>query len=226
MRATSMPNERDELPGWTRCEKTGAPSARRVLDGSDVKVRHRTPVVGQGAQLVEVRRKEYHRRLFLEREQKLADRLCDRQAVERPGSASDLVDEQQRPLRAAAQDVRRFGHLQIERRLTRSEIVAGADAREDAVDDSEFHGFRRNERADLRHDRQQSGLAQVRRLTAHVRSGQKNEALFAGAQVQVVGDEVRVQHRLHNGMAAILDVDRAFGDEGRAHVASLRGALR
>src|SRR5579872_3805 len=26
MRATSMPNERDELPGSTRCEKTGAPS--------------------------------------------------------------------------------------------------------------------------------------------------------------------------------------------------------
>ena len=171
MRATSIPNERDELPGCTRCEKTGAPPRRGVLDRGDVVVGDEAPVFGQRAQLVKVRREKYHRRLLLESEQKLADRLRDREAVERAGAAADLVDQQQRPVRAASQDVRRFGHLQVERRLPRCEVVAGADAREDPVDGPERHCLCRHERADLRGNRQQADLPQIRRFSAHVRSG-------------------------------------------------------
>ncbi len=122
--------------------------------------------------------------MLVQAQQKLADRLRNRKTVDRSGSAADFIDEQQTALRAAPQDIRRFGHLKIKCRLTRCQIVAGADTREDPIDDAEFGGLGRDERANLRHDRQQRGLAQIRGLAAHIRAGKQNEAMLARAQMQ------------------------------------------
>ncbi len=51
------------------------------------------------------------------------------------------------------------------------------------------HARRRYERADLRHNREQAGLTQVRRFPAHIRTGEQNEAALGLAQVEIVGHE-------------------------------------
>jgi hypothetical protein len=65
-----------------------------VFHGSDVVVRNDGPMFGERAKLVEVRRKQHERRLFFETDQELADRLRDRQTIERSGSAAHFVDQE------------------------------------------------------------------------------------------------------------------------------------
>ena len=107
-----------------------------------MEVRDQRPALGERDELVEVRREQRHRRARLALEQVLADRLRDREPVDRARAAADLVDQQQAAVGRAAQDVRRFRHLDVERRLSRREVVAGADAREDAIDDAELRAAR------------------------------------------------------------------------------------
>ncbi len=143
-----------------------------------------------------------------------------------PGPAPHLVDQQQRAPRAAPQDIRRLGHLHVERRLPRREIVAGTDARKDAIDGPELHRLRRNERADLRHDRQQAGLPQIRGLATHVRARQQHETPLADAHVEIVRHELGVEDRLHHGVTPVFDGDEALIAELGPHVAAFGGALR
>ena len=174
-----MPNERELLPGRTRCEKTGAP-ARAVFSTA---VMWKFATSGQcSASATSSWKWVANSTIGAVRfalEQILADRLRDRKPVDRAGAAPDLVDQQQAALRRAAQDVRRLGHLDVEGRLSRGQVVARADAREDAVDDAERRRLGGHERADLREDHDQRGLAQVGRLAAHVRPGQQDEARAA-----------------------------------------------
>ena len=83
-----------------------------------------------------------------------------------------------------------------------------------------------HERADLRQDHEQRGLAQIRRFAAHVGTGQHDEAVVAFVQVHVVGNERRAEQRFDDRMAAVDDVDRGVFDERRPHVRPLRCDLR
>ena len=56
-----------------------------------------------------------------------------RDAVVGAGAAADLVEDHQAARRRVVEDVRRLGHLHHERALAAAQLVAGADAREDAV---------------------------------------------------------------------------------------------
>ena len=99
------------------------------------------------------------------------------QAVIGGCAASDFVEQDQRARRRGVQNRRGFGHLDHEGRAASGQVVAGANAREDAVDDSEARGACRDEGAHLRHDHDQRGLAQIRALAAHVGAGQDDDVM-------------------------------------------------
>ena len=78
--------------------------------------------------------------------QVLGDRPGERDAVEGAGAAADLVEDHQAARRRVVEDVRRLGHLDHERALAAAQLVAGADAGEDPVDDADPRLLRRDER--------------------------------------------------------------------------------
>ncbi len=229
MRATSMPNEARRASRLHAVrEDRGAPSRGECFDGGDVEEFATTRQCSASAQSSWKCVANNTSGDCSSRPTKNSQIAC---AIARPsscpGSAAHLVDQEQGARGAPPQDVRRLSYLHVERRLARCEIVAGADSREDPVDDPERHRLRGNERADLCHDRQQAGLSQIGGFAAHIRPGQQNEAMLGRAEVKVVGHEVCVQHRLHYRVAApVFDCDDALLREYRAHVSAFGGTLR
>ena len=125
-------------------------------------------------------------RVFL---QMLDDSPGDAESVERRSAAADFVEQDQARRRGVIEDAGDFAHFDEERRTAAREIVGGADAREDAVDDREFCLPRGDEAAGLRHQRDQCGLAQVGGLAAHVRAGDQQKLLRLLIEVEIVGNE-------------------------------------
>ena len=117
------------------------------------------------------------------------------------------------------EDVAGLAHFDHEGRLPAREVVAGADAGEDAVDRAEFRLRRRDEAADVREQHDQCVLAHVRRLAAHVRTRDHEHASSALAivavQPQIVRLERFVAHRFHHRMAAAFDVQPCVVDQCR-----------
>ena len=62
------------------------------------------------------------------------DGPCQAQAVECARAAADFIQDDQAARGGVVEDVRRLAHFHHERRLAAGEVVAGADAGEDAVD--------------------------------------------------------------------------------------------
>ena len=90
--------------------------------------------------------------------------------------------------RRAIQDVRRLGHLDHERRAAAGEVVGGADARVDRIERPERRARRRHEHPAIREQRDDRRLAHVRRLAAHVRTGDDQQPP-RGVERDVVGNE-------------------------------------
>ena len=107
------------------------------------------------------------------------------------------------------QDAGDFAHFDEESGAAAREIVGGADAREDAVDDAGVSPARAGtKQPDLRHQRDQRGLAQVGGLAAHVRAGDEQELLRLLIEVEIVGNEALAalaQQFFDHGMAAADD---------------------
>src|SRR5260370_23216761 len=121
--------------------------------------------------------------------QMLDDGPSDGEAVERGGAAANLVEQHEARGRGVIEDGSDFGHFDEERRAAAREIVAGADAREDAVDNGQLGLARGNEAADLRHQYNERGLAQIGGLAAHVGPGDEQKLLARRLEEQIVGDE-------------------------------------
>ena len=146
----------------------------------------------------------------------LDERPRDREAVEGGRAAAHLVQDDQAPRRRAAQDRRRLEHLHHERRLPAGEVIGGADAREDAVEDRDLRLRRRHERARLREQDRRRDLPQVRRLAAHVRPGD-DEDPFLRREVAVVRDERLLSaHRLDDRMARVGQAEARAGGQSAA----------
>ncbi len=93
-------------------------------------------LAGERGQLVIVRREQGTAAVCVV--QVLDRRPGDGQAVERRGAAADLVEDDNRSVEVALiQDVRRLDHLDHERRAAARDVVGGADAREQPVDDAD-----------------------------------------------------------------------------------------
>ena len=142
------------------------------LDG-DVKVaRHRELVVEIG-QLVVVRGEERAAADLLV--DVLDDAPGEREAVVGARAAADLVEDHEAARRGRVEDAGGLGHLDHERALTAGELVARADAGEDAIGDADGGAAGRDEAAHLGHEREQRGLANVRAFAGHVGAGDEQE---------------------------------------------------
>ncbi len=112
----------------------------------------------------------------------------DRQAIEGRRAATDLVEDDEAPRRRLVQDGRGLDHLDHEGRAAARQIVGGADAAEQAIDDADGRRLGRHEGTGLRHHRDQRVLAEEGRLAGHVGAGQQPQPPL-GAKVAVVGHE-------------------------------------
>ena len=162
------------------------------------------------------------------------------QAVVGGGATADLIHQHQRMRGGVMQDVAGLGHFDHEGRLPAGEVIAGADAGEDAVDRPDQRTAGRHEAADVGQQHDQRVLPHVGRFTAHVRAGDDQHATVR-MQVQIIGFERLLAYRLDHRVAAALDLQarlclqlrarpvqrlRAFG-EGGQHIqfAQRSGAL-
>src|ERR1700682_3641297 len=101
----------------------------------------------------------------------LDDGPGDREAVERSRTAADFVEKNEACGRGVIQNRGHFAHLYKKCRAAAREIVTGPDAREDAIRDGQLGLPRGNERAHLRHEHDERGLAKVGGLAAHIWPG-------------------------------------------------------
>ena len=104
----------------------------------DVEVDDAGQRVGQVGQLVVVRGEDRLRPRPRVRREVLGDGPGEAQAVEGRGAAADLVEDDEAARRGGVQDVGGLLHLDHEGRLAARDVVGGADAREDAVDDRQL----------------------------------------------------------------------------------------
>src|SRR5271157_4491537 len=148
----------------------------------------------------------------------LGDRPGQRDAVERAGATTDLVEDDKAAWRGVVQDVGRLGHLDHEGALTAAQLVGRSNAGEEAVNHTDPGALRGDEAADLGQDGDQRDLADIRTLAGHVRAGDQDDRAVVGTEASVVGHEVAGgQERVENRMAAALDVeDRLIGQLGPA----------
>ena len=105
--------------------------------------------------------------------------------------AADLIENDQRARAGLIEDGGSFDHLDHEGRAPAGEIVGGADAREQPVDDADMRAARRNEAAHLREDRDQRVLPQERGFARHVGTGDQPDAAgvrSVGRRSRIVGD--------------------------------------
>ena len=139
-----------------------------VLARGDGVVRDARRLLRELGELVVVRREE--RAAADDVVQVLGDRPGDGEAVVGARAAADLVEDDQRAPRGVAQDGGGLAHLDHEGALAARQVVARADAREDAVDDADARALRRHVAAHLREDDDERHLAHERRLARHVRA--------------------------------------------------------
>ena len=133
----------------------------------------------------------------------------NRDAVVGARSASDLVQQHDAAVRNVVENARRFQHLDHEGRFALRDVVRGPDAREDLVHNPDMRRVGRNERTHLRHQDNQGRLAQQRRLTRHVGSGDHHDLLLLVVEHHVVGGctPPHGHQRLDHRVAALADVD-------------------
>ena len=152
-----------------------------------------------------------------------------REAVVRRCAASDFVHQHQRLRGGVMQDVAGFAHFDHEGRLPAGEVVARADAGEDAVDRADQCFRRGHEAADVRQQHDQRVLAHVGALAAHVRTGDDQHAprraTVVAVERQVVRLERLVAHRFHDRMPAAFDVQACVFDQLRLRPVEFARAL-
>ena len=154
----------------------------------------------------------------------------DGEAIEGGGATADFIEQHQRARAGVVKDVGGLRHFHHEGGLAGAEVVAGADAGEDPIGDSQPGGLRRNPAADLRHQLQQARLAQVAAFAAGV-GAREHEQVGVGfaPQADAVGGEGLLHQELfHHRMATRLDLQQAglgpvgVGDLGPAVAAGGR----
>ena len=165
--------------------------------------------------------------------QMLDDAPREAEAVERAGAAADLVEDDEAPAGGVVEDVRRLAHLDHERALAPGEVVARADAREDAVEQVDPSRGGGDAAPGVREQREQRDLPDVGALACHVRPGDQRDLLLHEVERRVVGYEAflggrQVQHRMpsvadrQHAVVAHLGTDPAVQPrrlgEGREHV--------
>ena len=94
-------------------------------------------------------------------------------------------------------------HLDHEGRLPARDVVGGADARVNAIDDTDLRFARGDERSGLGQQAQQGHLPQVGRLAAHVRASENHELVRRAVQPHVIRHERAARQPFDHGMAEV-----------------------
>ena len=119
-----------------------------------------------------------------------------------------------------------FAHLHQKSGPAARQIVRSADAREDAIGDGQAGLLGGHERAHLRQQHDQRGLAQVGGLAAHVGAGDEQDLVRGGVEVERVGHEALAllfEQMFDDRMAAAEDDEFAGVGELGAHVVARGG---
>src|SRR3989442_12544783 len=158
----------------------------------------------------------------------LDDGPGDGKAVERGRAAADFVEKDQARGSGVIEDGRDFTHLNEKRGTPASEIVAGADAREDAVGDGQSGLASGNEGAHLSHEDDERGLAEIGGFAAHVGAGNQKKLLSARLEAKIVGNKALaflMQKLFDDGVAPANDEEFAGGVEFGPRIAAIGGQL-
>src|SRR5512142_2744034 len=111
----------------------------------------------------------------------------DREPVVGGCTATDLIQDEERARGGVMQNVCGFDHLHHEGGLPRVDLILGANAGEDAIYQPNLRRIGRDEGADLRHENDQRGLAQISALPTHI--GSSDDAYdLAFFEDDIVGD--------------------------------------
>src|SRR5258705_2598997 len=150
----------------------------------------------------------------------------NRKTVKGGGAAADLIEKNQAGGSGVGEDASDFAHFDEESGAAAGEVVAGADAREDAVGERKFCLACRNKRTHLRHENDQRGLAEVGGFAAHVGAGDEEKLLAARFEVEIVRDEAFAclsQEFFDNRVAASDDQELSSVIEFWTNVAAISG---
>src|SRR5580704_18162614 len=152
----------------------------------------------------------------------------DGEPVKGSRAATNFVEQHEACGSRVIENGGNLAHLHEKCRAPARKIIAGADAREDAVGNGQLGLSSRNEGAHLRHENNQRGLAQIGGLAAHVGTGDEKKLLAPGLEAKIVGNEALAllpQKFFNDRMPPADDEKFAGGIELRADVAAIRGQL-
>ena len=198
----------------------------RFLD-ADVDVFYGGEEIGEFSELVVVGgEKRAGAGVFLKM---LDDGPSDAETVEGGGATADFVEEDKACGRGVIEDAGDLRHFNEKRGTAAREIIAGADARKDAVGDRKFGLACGNKRTHLREKDDERGLAKIGGLAAHVRARDKEKLLTAGFEAEVVGNEALAfltEKLFDDGVAAADDEEFTGGVEFGARVTAVGGKFR
>ena len=122
-----------------------------------------------------------------------------------------------------------FAHFDKKGGPPAREIVARADARENAVGNGQFRLSRRNKAAHLRHQHDERGLPEIRGLAAHVGPGNEKKLLASRLEAKIVGNEalaLLAQQFFDHRMAPADDEKFASRVELGPRIAPIRSQFR
>ena len=135
----------------------------------------------------------------------LDDRPRQRQSVKGGSAAAYFVEYDQGTWRGVMQDVGGLGHLHHECGLAASEHVRRSNAGEDPVSETDHSFGGRYEGSRVSHQRDQSALAKVGGLAAHVWTGEKDDLGRCRIEAGVVRNKWRVALQLFQNRVPPLD---------------------
>ncbi len=140
--------------------------------------------------------------------ERLGDGPCDRDAVECAGAAADFVEQDEASCGGVAQDMRRLFHLDHEGRFAARQIIRRADAREDAVHETDLRLGRGHEASHLGQYDDERNLPHVGRFARHVGSREDDDLLRLGIERAIVRHErAAPEHRFDDRVPPFPDQD-------------------
>ena len=136
----------------------------------------------------------------------LYNRPCNRKSVKGACTPPDFIEYAKAFFRCVFQDIAYLIHFKHKCALSRCKIIRSAYSCEYFINYSAFAAVRRNERANLRHQRNKRRLPHICRLACHVRSRYDCGAVLLAVKQSVVRDEKTVaQHFFNHRMPSALD---------------------
>ena len=149
----------------------------------------------------------------------------DGKAIEGGGAAADFVEDDEGVGGGVVDDEGGLVHFDHEGGLSLREVVGGADAAEDFIDEADGRFFGGDVGSDLGHQSDEGDLTDVGGLSGHVGAGENVKATGVGVHGGVVGNKFFLDEGLfEDGMARVGEVEAAVGGEmGAGVLVELRG---